>query len=91
MTKPRTAKGRNVMDKWISVNEKTPEFDEIVILAYDLLASEKEVDIGYLEQIRQGDGYKHLKWMVSQGCSEPREMLNCVTHWMPYPPPPKEA
>lgn len=77
-------------DKWISVKDAFPKFEQDVLLFDDWTTAEKErrqdVRVGYLVEIttrKSNDG------IVQTGEWRGTEFAFNITHWMPLPEPPK--
>jgi hypothetical protein len=62
------------MDNWIDVNDRLPDSEEEVLL-WVVTPTYERADLGYLDS---------GKWVVYS-----HELFPKVTHWMPFPNPPK--
>ena len=65
------------MSEWISVDERSPEVEDGMVLAWD---ADKEGD--YHFALRESSG----SWVIFIGGWSYTES---ITHWMPLPEPPK--
>lgn len=66
-------------NKWISVKDRLPEFDVIVLIYHqDDSQNESNIDSAKIDS--------HKKWIVTHFCE--CVYIDNVTHWMPLPEPP---
>ena len=66
------------MNEWISVKDRLPKSGERVIATNGIFCGEGYIGLRYKKYV----WYRHLgrTW----------EPMKAVTHWMPFPEPPKE-
>lgn len=72
--------------KWISVEERLPENDRMVI---GFTPCDGFMFVGYYHEEKMA-GYKWEKWKIITAMRSTKDMVKKVTHWMPLPEPPKE-
>lgn len=82
------------MNAWISVKDRLPD-DRMSVLAYvkELYGDWRIINAGYYDRHSSNTKKPNLQFHESCGCSgqERDEMIiECVSHWMPLPEPPKD-
>ena len=67
--------------KWISVKDRLPEDDEVVLIACKI----GKIFVGYHKHLFQGCEV----WRILTARDSTKKITYTVTHWMPLPQPPK--
>jgi len=70
------AAGREPEGRWIPLSERLPE-DCVDVIVCEIMAGCQCVSVGFYDEAGR-------QWFSKS------ETSDCVTHWMPLPPPPEE-
>ena len=73
--------------KWISVEERLPENDRMVI---GFTPCDGFMFVGFYHEEKTA-GYEWKKWKIITAMRSTKDVVKKVTHWMPLPPSPQEV
>ena len=77
------------MDEWISVKDRLPEYNKVVLISWEDIFNETHISTGYICLITRHSGEDSPvddTWYMSNT----RGYELKVTHWQPLPEPPSK-